>query len=318
TAYTNPFRLLFILGVVLYFSKTLIDRPPDQGPVAPEEALYKNSGIRFPPTAFYLKKLDSMNRLSAFTDRAARLPPGRARHLALDRTVRRLAISDSLYPQSLPRWQAAMFTYTRDRWPGYRYVPPLDEIAPLSSAEQLDTFLVILSLPPFKDMSPREIWEESGLSDAGGSYAVLAAAKSLSDLFAGNLSPAEFIRRFLSRFTLGMFFMLPFFTFVIYLIFRSAPYNYAETLASMFYLQNVYLAVLIAGVWLGRIPVAGGLAGAALNLWFWRYLVKSFEKLYAWPASEAWLKVTGLVIPLYMIFGWLALLLLLFVTLILG
>jgi len=255
------------------------------------------------PLGSFIRRLDTLDASTSFSASFPyALPPD-----SLNRYIAHW-IEENLYSLSpgdssvRAYWHAAMYRYLKLRKPDYTYVPPLSGLDTLPVEKQTDTLNLLFLLPPFDSMTIGEIYSVSGMQKNYKGFILWAFLKKLADLSAGRVSIWELKGNFLSKITWAMFFILPIIGIFVFFMYRKSGYNYAETLAFMFYLQSAYVVLLIIQLLLDLLPYVRGWTDVVINLFFLYFLVRSFQVFYGERKAVTIRKLMFGVIPAYLFF----------------
>ncbi len=89
----------------------------------------------------------------------------------------------------------------------------------------------------------------------------------------------EWIDRVLSRVSVALFFLLPFFTMIVSLLYIRHKYNYSENLVFVFHVQTVFFLILMIFMIIGRITDSDWFTWVFLTLFLF-YLYKAMRVFY--------------------------------------
>jgi len=104
-----------------------------------------------------------------------------------------------------------------------------------------------------------------------------------------------------------LFVFLPVYALLFLILYEKHGYNYAETLVLLFFIQSAYFLVLTLNLFLDFLPdTIGNIGFIIINLVFVYYLYKSLQHFYGEKKRTTWLKTLLLIIPIYLILGWLS------------
>ncbi|RUA12185.1 MAG: hypothetical protein DSY82_01905 [Flavobacteriia bacterium] len=96
-----------------------------------------------------------------------------------------------------------------------------------------------------KDYSIPKALNELGYKDSAWNIFYFNKAKDLNKFFSGD---SDFIKsyanNFISKISIALFFLLPFFTLIVALFYLKSDYNYSEHLVFVFHVQTVFFIML--------------------------------------------------------------------------
>ncbi len=299
TGYSNPFRFLLQVSLLYFLLAGVIDffTPPET------ESLEMELGTNQEKKTHYYPQLDSLDQQIHFI-KSLRNP---ALSTQAKDSISKTVLNHQSFKNEtnfLLDKQSVFSDYLTDHHVAYTYYPALEnpsEFENLSFFLKVKTLIGLLNNTAYKNKDEKELIKLLHLNDNWSNKLALIVSKRLLSLIDNPYSRDVYKRAIISKITLGLFFMLPLFSFLVYLLYRKHDYSFTETLVFIFYLQSIYFVLMTLDLFISLFPDSFNWISIFLELLFIFFLIKNFKAFYYEKSKTNTLKVVFLIIPFYLL-----------------
>ncbi len=317
--YSNPFRFLiqvsilyFILsGIVAYVSinkmkGNFIKVEFDAKEKAAINAIDQRKSV-------FLKKIDSTASQTNFIEK---LKSSNLSHKEKDSILQQLLnlehnhfstefINGQLINHKLDTY-LLLQEYLKAHNINYSYYPALQDTLNFETKKLTDKMHLLsnyVSYEPYISMPVDSIIKHLHIQNNLNNKILISAGKRFYTLLDNPEIRKTYQKSVMSKVTMGLFFVLPLFTFFVFLFYFKKGISYTDTLVFIFYLQSVYFILSIFAL-LSEIILPSILnltINIIIDLIFYFILIVSFKKFYQEKNFSNFLKINLFIIPVYLL-----------------
>jgi hypothetical protein len=181
----------------------------------------------------------------------------------------------------------------------YLQLENLDEFEKKTFSDKISELIEIINETPYNHLDNKTVMNRLHIQNNLTNKLAIIFSRKMYNLFNTDGQTA-FKKNFMSKITIGLFFVLPIFGFFVWLLYHNKNLSYTDTLVWIFYVQNVFFILLLADLILGIIPFVSNIS-LLIYIWFVYYLARTIKHIYQENYFKTLIKLFLYIIPVYLI-----------------